>query len=330
MIEYDLYKPAKYLEQIVELEKILWVGKTSEEIHKIFAWKYPTDPDLVNGFVALDGNRVVGFRGFFIQNYVKDGQIFPVAVLGDAAVHPNYQRRGIFSNLTKKAVDYYSASPVGYILALSSNSKSSPGYLKLGWEPFLRKEYKIGFSISNMCFGFLKHKLIVHLNGFDIEVVHQTDIACLAHELDIFCKSLDGRGCVSLRRDCHYWTWRFANPDWKACLAVMRKNGKINGVIAFLPEKRRGIKTVRILDVVVADTSLFPLLYKGLKKVTNSWCYFILDNAGIPKEILQKEFSFNKRSHINSPADFYLIKSLNNCSTPEISKDIVLNYSNID
>lgn len=330
MIEYEFYNPTKHLEQIVELEKELWKGKTSEEIYEIFAWKYPFDSNLINGFIALDGNRIVGFRGFFIQDYINNGRIFPIAVLGDAVVHPDYQRRGIFSRLTIKAIDYYTTSPVNYILALSSNSKSATGNIKMGWESFLRKEYRIGISTSNMCLGFLKHKSIARLNDFEIEVIQRTEIDRWAHELDMFCKPLDGCGCVSLRRDCHYWTWRFANPDWKACLAVLRKNGQINGVIAFLPEKRKGIKTIRILDVVVADPSLFPLFYKGLKKITDAWCYFILDAAGISNEILKKEFPFNKCSRTNSPADFYMIKSLNNSSTSEITKNIVLNYSNID
>ena len=69
MIEYDIYCPAKHLEQIAELEENLWEGKTASEIRKIFEWKYPEDINLVNGFVALDGDRVVGFRGFFIQDY---------------------------------------------------------------------------------------------------------------------------------------------------------------------------------------------------------------------------------------------------------------------
>lgn len=330
MIEYDFYKPAKHLDQIVELEKKLWKEKTSEEIYEIFVWKYPGDSNLINGFIALDGNRIVGFRGLFIQYYTNNDRVFPIAVLGDAVVHPDYQRRGIFSNLTRKVIDYYAASSVDYILALSSNPKSSAGNIKMGWKPFLRKEYRIGFSISNMCLGFLKHKSIARLNDFEIEVVHQADIDRWAHELDMFCKPLDGCGCVSLRRDCHYWTWRFANPDWRACLAILHKKGQINGVIAFLPEKRKGIKTIRILDVVVADPSLFPLFYKGLKKITDAWCYFILDAAGISNEILKKEFPFNKCSRTNSPADFYMIKSLNNSSTSEITKNIVLNYSNID
>lgn len=332
MIEYGIYQPALHLEQVVELmKKVLWNGKSSEEMRDIFKWKYPENSNLVNGFVASDGNLVVGFRGFFIQNYIKDGHTFPVAVLGDAAVHPDYQRRGIFSSLTEQAIKYYNTTLMEYILALSSNSKSSPGYIKLGLTPFLPKEYKIGFSVSNMCCGFLKNKSKVNVSGFEIRIVDFVHIDTIAHELDIFCQSVDGKQGVSLRRDYHYWTWRFANPDWKAKFAVMYKNGEIHGVAAFLPGKRRGIKTITVLDVVVADMALFPTLYQGLKKMTDGWCYFILTTCGIPDKVLQHNFPLLRRSKTNTPADFYLIKFLDRCSDKELSNNrIVLNYSNID
>lgn len=330
MIEFDIYNPAVHLEQVIDLEKILWEGKTTEEIRNIFLWKYPAVSDLANAFVALDGNRVVGFRGFFIQDYIKDGRIFPVAVLGDAAVHPHYQRQGIFSNLTKKAIEYYSKSSVNYILALSSNTKSSPGYLKMGWKPFLHKEYRIGVSMLNMCLGRSTKQSTVKLQGCEIEIVDFSNIDVWARELDAFCQSIDGKHGISLRRNYHYWTWRFANPDWNVAFAIMRRNGKINGVIAFLSEVRRGIKVIRILDAVVENPSLFPVLYKGLKKMTHAWCYFILAATSIPNGILKKIFPFSRCSKTNTPADFYLIKTLDDASFDEADKSIELNYSNID
>ena len=330
MIKIDIYQLDKHLEQVVDLEKNLWTGKTTEEIRNLFLWKYPVLSDFANAFVALDGDRVVGFRGFFIQDYVKEGRIFPVAVLGDAAVHPHYQRQGIFSDLTQKAIEYYSKSSVNYILALSSNTKSASGNLKMGWKPFLRKEYRIGISMLNMCLGSSKKQSTVKLQGCEIEIVDFSNIDVWAHDLDAFCQSIDGKHGISLRRNYHYWTWRFANPDWKVAFAIMRRNGKINGVIAFLLEVRKGIKVIRILDAVVENPSLFPILCKGLKKMTQAWCYFILAATGVPNDILKKIFPFSRCSKTNTPADFYLIKTLDETSFDEANESIELNYSNID
>lgn len=330
MIEFTAYCPARHLGQIIELEKELWPGKTSSEIRKIFEWKYPKTTNLVNGFVALDGERVVGFRGFFIQDYVHNGNVFPISVLGDAVVHPNYQRRGIFSNLTKKALEYYSSSPMKYILGLSSNAKSSPGNLKLGWIPFLQKGYRIRISLMNIVFGFLRKKSKVSLDGYEIEIIGLNGMNSIAHELDGFCQSIDGKNGISLRRDTHYWTWRFARPDWQTSFAVMRKDGKINGFVALLPEKRKGIDIIRILDVAVKDSSLFPTLFKAARRMTKAWCYFILSTSGIPDAVLRDSFPIIRRSKTHTPSDFYLIKSLVNDDVTKIGKELIINYSNID
>lgn len=330
MIKYDIYSPVKYLDKVVELEAILWKNKNKKEIRRIFEWKYPYNVNLYNGFVALDGECIVGFRGFFIQNYIKEGRIFPVAVLSDAVVHPDYQRCGIFSELTTMAINYYRTTSLNYLLALSANPKSSRGDVKMGLQPFLRKEYRIGVSILNIFCGHLKSSSKV--SDYEIEKVNFADIDKLAHELDSFCRTVDGTQGVSLRRDYYYWTWRFANPNWgnDVEMAVMRKNGIICGICVFLHENRKGVNIIRIMDIVVADISLYPILYKGLKKMTNAWCYFILSASGIPKVMLRHLFPFSRHSNTSTPADFYLIKSLNDNSIIEFGNDLVLNYSNID
>ena len=51
----------------------------------------------------------------------------------DTATHPDFQRRGIFRNLTTTALDELAASGVDFIFN-TPNDKSRPGYLQLGWE----------------------------------------------------------------------------------------------------------------------------------------------------------------------------------------------------
>lgn len=330
MIEYDIYQPAKHLEQVVELEKILWTGKTSDEIRNIFKWKYPDNVNLVNGFVALDGERVVGFRGFFIQDYVKEGRVFPVAVLGDAVVHHEYQRRGIFGNLTKKALDYYSSTQLNSILALSSNTKSSLGNIKLGWTPFLRKEYRISLSFSNFLFGKLRKRTSLKCNGYTVEIINLEGIKTLAVDLDKLCQLVDGKGGISLRRNAHYWTWRFANPNWNAQFVILKSRDGIKGIVAFQKEKRKGIPIIRILDIVVTDFSLFTPLIHALKAMTDVWCYLILSSCNVPVRELNGNFPLKRQSKLNNPSDYFLIKSLQKEHFLTGDEKMIINYSNID
>ena len=57
----------------------------------------------------------------------------PRRARGDTATHPDFQRRGIFRNLTTTALDELAASGVDFIFN-TPNDKSRPGYLQLGWE----------------------------------------------------------------------------------------------------------------------------------------------------------------------------------------------------
>lgn len=72
-IVYTKYDPKKHLNQLVELEQNLWKDTTNDELKKIFSWKYPVDTPLKNAFVALDGDRLIAFRGFFINTYQLNG-----------------------------------------------------------------------------------------------------------------------------------------------------------------------------------------------------------------------------------------------------------------
>ena len=50
----------------------------------------------------------------------------------DTATDPEYQGRGIFSRLTRIAIDELTAQGVGFVFN-TPNEQSRPGYLKLGW-----------------------------------------------------------------------------------------------------------------------------------------------------------------------------------------------------
>jgi hypothetical protein len=50
----------------------------------------------------------------------------------DTATHPDFQRRGIFRNLTMSAVETARAQGVGLVFN-TPNEKSRPGYLTMGW-----------------------------------------------------------------------------------------------------------------------------------------------------------------------------------------------------
>ena len=104
-----------------------------ERFASFFAWKHKENPFGVSpGWVAVDGERIVGFRTFMRWELVGSDGVLSAVRAVDTATHPDYQRRGIFSRLTRRALDELTAEGVGVVFN-TPNDRSGPGYLKLGW-----------------------------------------------------------------------------------------------------------------------------------------------------------------------------------------------------
>lgn len=106
-----------------------------ENFSQFFAWKHRKSPFGTSpGWLALDGDRVVGFRTFLRWEFESpDGLVRSVRAV-DTATHADYQRRGIFSALTRQAIEELTLDGVSFIFN-TPNDRSGPGYLKLGWRP---------------------------------------------------------------------------------------------------------------------------------------------------------------------------------------------------
>lgn len=101
---------------------------------KFFAWKHRENAFGASPcWVAVDGDRVVGLRALMRWEFDTPGGVARAVRAVDTATHPDYQGRGIFSALTRRAVDELTADGVAFIFN-TPNDKSRPGYLKMGWQ----------------------------------------------------------------------------------------------------------------------------------------------------------------------------------------------------
>jgi GNAT superfamily N-acetyltransferase len=106
----------------------------NEHFDGFFSWKHEENPFGTSpGWVALDGGSVVGFRTFLRWEYERsDGQVHRAVRAVDTATHPNHQGKGIFRQLTLRALDELAQEGVDFVFN-TPNSQSRPGYLKMGW-----------------------------------------------------------------------------------------------------------------------------------------------------------------------------------------------------
>ena len=105
-----------------------------EHYRSFFSWKHWASPfGSSPAWVALDGNRVVGFRTFLRWEFERPGGSARAVRAVDTATHPDYQGRGIFSRLTRHALSEMEEEGVDFVFN-TPNAQSLPGYLKMGWE----------------------------------------------------------------------------------------------------------------------------------------------------------------------------------------------------
>jgi GNAT superfamily N-acetyltransferase len=83
--------------------------------------------------VAEGEGRVAGFRAFMRWRLQGPGEVMLNCVRAvDTATHPDFQRRGIFRDLTLAGIDRATAEGTDLIFN-TPNEKSGAGYLQMGW-----------------------------------------------------------------------------------------------------------------------------------------------------------------------------------------------------
>ncbi len=101
---------------------------------ELFSWKHDDNPFGPSyGWVAVDGDRVVGVRMFMRWQFERYGETVHAVRAVDTAVHPDAQGRGLFTALTTHGLNEIEADGVAFVFN-TPNTASLPGYLKMGWQ----------------------------------------------------------------------------------------------------------------------------------------------------------------------------------------------------
>jgi GNAT superfamily N-acetyltransferase len=120
--------------QVLDLMRDTHGWRPEEPNESLFRWKHRDNPlGESPAWVALDGDRVVGYRTFMRWEFLDDDNRVVTAVRAvDTATAQDYRGRGIFRALTLQAVGELTIEGVGIIFN-TPNDQSRPGYLKMGW-----------------------------------------------------------------------------------------------------------------------------------------------------------------------------------------------------
>ena len=189
-------------------------------LRRALGWR-ETDPDVdlfhwkhvANRFgpspqwVAEDANRVVGFRTFMRWEFLDSGRLVRAVRAVDTATDPAYQGRGIFTQLTTRALAELADEGVDVVFN-TPNDQSRPGYLKMGWQVVgqlpVAVRPRLGRSVARLARARTPADLwSVPTGAGEAAAAVLTDDAELVDLLHAPARGL------ATRRDAAYFTWRY-------------------------------------------------------------------------------------------------------------------------
>jgi GNAT superfamily N-acetyltransferase len=248
-------RPYAHSDQTAVLELLtatLGGGPAGQRPPGLFRWKHFESP-FGSSFmlVAEADGRIIGLRAFL--RWQLQGPGGPVAAVRavDTATHPDYQGIGVFSRLTRSALQELEGEVD--LVFNTPNGASGPGYLKLGWQAVgrvpvaIRVRRPVAFVLGLRGSSRRPQGSPEVAAEPAAQVFERGDeVAGLLAELPV-----DGNR-VRTRRDLRYLRWRYgAAPllDYRA--VVEQAGGRLQGLAIFRVRPRRGLWEATVAEVMV-------------------------------------------------------------------------------
>ena len=230
-----------------------WVP--DDQYMRFFSWKHIENPfGRSPAWVAVDDQRIVGFRVFLRWEFEHAGQVVRAVRAVDTATHPDYQGRGIFSRLTLHAIEALRAEGVGFVFN-TPNDQSRPGYLKMGWKlverlPVLARPRSLSSLLAVA-------RARVPADKWSLPCEAGLSAPAALSDRDGLESLLRARGPASgirTRKSAAFLEWRygFAPLAYRALLTGERLQ---DGCVIFRLRRRGAAVEAAICDALLPDTS---------------------------------------------------------------------------
>jgi len=218
---------SEYKEQVIRLLDNLWHFPDDEK-YAYFKWKYEDNPytETPEAYVALDGDKVVAFRGYMVQPMKVGDKIILNAQLADTVTHSEYRRRGLFKSITQFSIFEIERNPkIRVSLNSSSGGPTVGGYTQLGWKPLVSRGHLFRFTLCGVVSKLLKltKKQIsepVYSKNSSLIITNELradDIASIKYE---YSK-------ISHLHEAKFFRWRLKNPRNRFVYAYLYRNIKL-------------------------------------------------------------------------------------------------------
>jgi GNAT superfamily N-acetyltransferase len=224
-------------------------GPAGSRPAEFFRWKHIDNPfgrSLM--LVAQDGDRVVGLRAFMRWRFRAGPRTIEAVRAVDTATHPDYQGRGIFSRLTRAALEELRGS--ADLVFNTPNDQSLPGYMKMGWRSvgsvpvFVKMNHPARFAVGAS-----------RMANEDAVPTSEDPAALVLGDsggVEELLRAIDRDGRISTARDPGYLRWRYGDAPLLNYRAVcLRARDRISGIGIFRVRPRGPLWEATVAEVIV-------------------------------------------------------------------------------
>lgn len=285
----------------------------TEKRDRWFAWKYEENPyiDHVAMIVGVCDGKIVGARPFFALPVSIGGEHAVALQPGDAMVHPDHRRRGVFTRMTEQAIERYAGDHPFFFNF--PNHQSLPGNLKLGWETvstrpsYYRIENPDTVGRQRADTGVSRFVAAVStpiLNGYyrfrdftaptpsrsDVRAESEPPVQELA---TLYSTATPDR--IHVLRDEQFYQWRFDSPDWEYTTHIRDGETAPEAAIVAGTTTGSGLTTTKLTDVLPLETAPDDALRGLLGQILTAHTetdLFVAPTQGIPDAVL-REYGFH-------------------------------------
>jgi len=257
-IEVRAYEDADEPAILDLLRRTLGSGPGGWRSPEFFRWKHERNP-FGRSFmlVAMADAQIVGFRAFMRWRFTAGDRIVRAVRAVDTATHPEFQRMGIFSRLTKRALEELREETD--LVFNTPNTSSGPGYLKLGWHPVGRVTVS---ARVRRPLRFLRGLRSAGVGGggpsrgsipVDAEPARDTlaDGEAVSSLLE---RSGLPKGRLATPKDVAFLRWRYGDAPLLGYHGVRElANGRLTGLALFRVRPRGALWQCSIADVIVEE-----------------------------------------------------------------------------
>jgi predicted N-acetyltransferase YhbS len=229
------------------------LGWGSDERHaEFFAWKHEQNPFGPSPtWVAVDGDgQVLGLRVFLRWEFASGVVVARAVRAVDTATRPDVRRRGIFSTLTKSAIEALVDDNTAFVFN-TPNQQSLPGYLSMGWQQVGRLPLSARARSARGLARLVRARRPAEKWSLPSEGgMPAGDALAPRAPLERLLCDLDDATGLRTRLSVEYLRWRYGFPDLRYRILTAGPTVE-DGAVVFRLRRRGDAVEAAICDVLV-------------------------------------------------------------------------------